>query len=42
MYIDKAKTNKSNVEKLISEAGFDANDTKANAEAVSKLPAGCK
>jgi predicted small lipoprotein YifL len=42
MYIDKAKTAKSNVEKLISEAGFDANDTKAVADAVSKLPADCK
>ncbi len=42
MYIDKTKTTKSNVEKLISEAGFDANDTKATAEAVSKLPAECK
>jgi periplasmic mercuric ion binding protein len=42
MYIDKAKTTKSNVEKLISEAGFDANDTKATADAVSKLPAECK
>lgn len=42
MYVDKSKTTKSNVEKLISEAGFEANDTKANTDAVSKLPDGCK
>jgi hypothetical protein len=42
MYINKSKTSKTNVEKLISEAGFDANDTKASADAVSKLPADCK
>jgi mercuric ion binding protein len=42
MYIDKSKTTKSNVEKLISDAGFDANNTKANPEAVNKLPAECR
>lgn len=42
MYIDKSKTSKSNVEKVISEAGFDANDTKAGADAMAKLPADCK
>ncbi len=42
MYINKAKTSKSEVEKLISDAGFDANDTKANPDAVSKLPADCR
>jgi len=42
MYIDKSKTTKANVEKLISDAGFDGNDTKANPDAVSKLPADCK
>jgi hypothetical protein len=42
MYIDKTKTSKSNVEKLISEAGFDANNIKANPDAVSKLTADCK
>ncbi len=42
MYIDKAKTSKSNVEKVISDAGFDANDTKAKTEAIAKLPAECK
>ncbi|MBE2226275.1 MAG: hypothetical protein IAE93_02995 [Ignavibacteria bacterium] len=42
MYIDKSKTTKSNVEKVISDAGFDANDTKAGADAIAKLPAGCK
>jgi copper chaperone CopZ len=42
MYIDKNKTSKSNVEKLIADTGFDANNTKANPEAVNKLPAECK
>lgn len=42
MYIDKTKTSKTNVENLVSNAGFDANDTKANPEAAGKLPAGCK
>lgn len=42
MYIDKTKTSKSNVEKLISNAGFDANNTKANPEAFAKLPADCR
>lgn len=42
MYIDKTKTSKSNIEKLISDAGFDANDVKANPEAAAKLPAECK
>ncbi|RPI14674.1 MAG: hypothetical protein EHM58_15900 [Ignavibacteriae bacterium] len=42
MYIDKNKTSKSKVEKVISDAGFDANDTKANPEAAGKLPADCK
>ncbi len=42
MYIDKTKTSKSNVEKLISDAGFDANETKANPEAASGLPDDCK
>lgn len=42
MYLDKSKTTKSNVEKVISDAGFDANDTKAGADAIAKLPADCK
>lgn len=42
MYIDKTKTSKSNVEKLISDAGFDANETKANPDAAAKLPADCR
>ncbi len=42
MYIDKSKTTKSNVEKVISDAGFDANDTKAGTDAIAKLPADCK
>jgi periplasmic mercuric ion binding protein len=42
MYIDKTKTSKSNVEKLISDAGFDANNIKANPEAMAKLPDDCK
>lgn len=42
MYIDKNKTSKTNVEKGLSEAGFDANDTKAGADAISRLPANCK
>lgn len=42
MYFDKTKTSKSNIEKLVSDAGFDANDTKANPEAAAKLPADCK
>lgn len=42
MYIDKTKTSKANVEKLISDAGFDANETKANPDAVSNLPPDCR
>ena len=42
MYFDKNKTSKSNIEKLVADAGFDANDTKANPEAAAKLPADCK
>ena len=42
MYIDKSKTSKENVEKLISDAGFDANNTKANPDAAGKLPEACK
>jgi heavy metal-binding protein len=42
MYLDKTKTTKPNVEKLIADAGFDANNTKANPEAFNKLPQSCK
>jgi len=42
MYFDKNKTSKSNIEKLVADAGFDANDTKANPDAVAKFPADCK
>src|SRR4030095_1818852 len=42
LYFDKTKTSKDNIEKLISDAGFDANDKKANPEAVKNLPASCK
>ncbi|MFI5211838.1 MAG: heavy metal-binding domain-containing protein [Ignavibacteria bacterium] len=42
MYIDNSKTGKSNVEKFVSESGFDANDTKASPDAIAKLPADCK
>jgi len=42
VYFDKTKTNKANIEKQISSAGFDANDVKANPEAVNKLPNDCK
>lgn len=42
MYIDKTKTTKDNIEKLISDTGFDANNKKANPEGVSKLPKDCK
>jgi Heavy metal binding domain len=42
MYIDKTKTSKSKVEKLIADLGFNANNTKANPDAAAKLPADCK
>jgi copper chaperone CopZ len=42
MYLDKTKTTKANVEKLVTDAGFDANDKKANPDAVAKLPVDCK
>lgn len=42
MYLDKSKTTKKNVEQLIADAGFDANDIKANPEAFNKLPQSCK
>ena len=42
MYFDKTKTSKEKIEKLISDTGFDANGTKANPDAVSKLPQECK
>jgi len=42
MYFDKSKTTKDNIEKLISDAGFDANNKKANPETVNKLPKECK
>jgi len=41
-FISKSKTNENKVEQLIADAGFDANNTKANPRAVSNLPAGCK
>ncbi|MCI0448312.1 MAG: hypothetical protein L0Y79_00820 [Chlorobi bacterium] len=42
MYFDKSKTSKDNIEKLVSNAGFDANERKANPDAVAKLPDECK
>ena len=42
MYFDKTKTSKDKIEKLVSDAGFDANGTKANSDALAKLPAECK
>ncbi len=42
LYFDKSKTTKANIEKLISDAGYDANGIKANPDAVNKLPADCK
>jgi hypothetical protein len=42
MYINKTKTSKSEVEKLIAGSGFDANNTKANPDAAAKLPADCR
>ena len=42
MYFDKTKTNKEKIEKLISDTGFDANNTMANPDAVNKLPAECR
>lgn len=42
MYFDKSKTSKNNIEKLISDVGFDANNIKANPEAANKLPKECK
>jgi copper chaperone CopZ len=42
LYFDKSKTTKANIEKLISDAGYDANSIKANPDAVNKLPADCK
>jgi mercuric ion binding protein len=42
VYFDKTKTDKSKLEKQISSGGFDANDVKANPEAVKKLPKDCQ
>ena len=42
LYFDKTKTNKESIEKLISDTGFDANNTKADPGAVNKLPAECR
>lgn len=42
MYIDNSKTDKKKVEQLVADAGFDANQTKANPEARSKLPQNCR
>lgn len=42
MYFDKTKTTKANIEKIISDAGYDANTLKANPEAVTKLPKDCR
>jgi len=42
MYIDKGVTTKKDVEKVIADLGYDANDTKANPDAAAKLPAECK
>lgn len=42
MYFDKTKTTKANIEKLVSDAGYDANNTKANPDAFAKLPADCR
>ena len=42
MYVDKSKTTKKDIEKVIADLGYDANDTKANPEAAGKLPADCK
>jgi hypothetical protein len=42
LYYDKSKTSKDNIEKLVSDAGFDANEKKANPDAVAKLPDECR
>ena len=42
MYFDKSKTSKDNIEKLISDAGYDANGKKANPDAAAKQPPDCK
>lgn len=42
VYFDKTKTDKAKLEKQISSGGFDANDVKANPEAVKKLPKDCQ
>jgi mercuric ion binding protein len=42
MYIDNSKTEKKKVEQLVADAGFDANETKANPDARNKLPANCR
>lgn len=42
LYIDKSKTSKKDVEKVIADLGYDANDMKANADALAKLPSECK
>lgn len=42
MYFDKNKTSKENIKKLISDAGFDADDIKANPDAANKMTAECK
>jgi len=40
--IDKSKTTKKDIEKVIADLGYDANDTKANPDAAAKLPNECK
>jgi Cu(I)/Ag(I) efflux system membrane fusion protein len=42
MYIDKSKTTKKDVEKVISDLGYDANETKANPDAAARLSNECK
>lgn len=42
LYMDKSKTTKKNIEQLIADAGFDANNIKANPEAFGKLPENCR
>ena len=42
IYFDKNKTSKEKIEKVISGAGFDANNIKADPGAMNKLPAECR
>jgi copper chaperone CopZ len=42
VYFDKTKTDKSKIEKQISSEGFEANNVKADPEAVKKLPKDCQ